>query len=319
MGLSRHTRGTLLVALGVSWISPEALILHLTLGAPLECLLALRYGIYGTIVAAALCALRVFPTVPARMLMIGGMCVTCLGLGFIAAVRTTSPANVLVILASSSLWASAWSKLFLGESPSPRTIIATLICTAGVAAIVADGLSAPRGGLGELLAITASAFLGGFFTCSRYARIHYAGDLLWAVPIAAAIVVSICGCAAIYKGDEGWPMTDVSAHDLRLVLVLAVVILPIAMSLLTIGPQLIPATECALWMLLETVLGTLWVSMYEQAMPSAVTCGGGLVVLGTLAWHAIAEPPPPDTDGESAEMKPLSGSFAGEPIVGGTF
>ncbi len=64
-------------------------------------------------------------------------------------------------------------------------------------------------------------------------------------------------------------------------------VLPIAMGLITYGPKLISAPEVSLILLLETVLGPLWVWLaLGEEPPGQTFAGGGLVVAAILvnAW-----------------------------------
>ena len=59
------------------------------------------------------------------------------------------------------------------------------------------------------------------------------------------------------------------------------------MILLTIAPRMAPAAEVGLIMLVETVLGPLWVWLGIGEEPSVQTLVGGAVVLLTLTGHTI--------------------------------
>ena len=63
-------------------------------------------------------------------------------------------------------------------------------------------------------------------------------------------------------------------------------VLPISFALITIGPRYLPSPEVGLLMLLETVLGTLWVWLVLSEEPPLLTVIGGVVVLATLAGHS---------------------------------
>jgi drug/metabolite transporter (DMT)-like permease len=62
------------------------------------------------------------------------------------------------------------------------------------------------------------------------------------------------------------------------------------MILLTIAPRMAPAAEVGLIMLVETVLGPLWVWLGIGEEPSVQTLVGGAVVLLTLTGHTILGP-----------------------------
>ena len=66
------------------------------------------------------------------------------------------------------------------------------------------------------------------------------------------------------------------------------VVVPISFNLITLGPRYLPAAEVGLLMLLETVLGPLWVWLVIDEYPGDLAMAGGALVVATLAGHAIA-------------------------------
>ena len=68
---------------------------------------------------------------------------------------------------------------------------------------------------------------------------------------------------------------------------LCLVIVPIAFILITLGPKRIPAAEVGMLMLLETVIGPLWVWMFLEIAPNTAALQGGSIVIATLIIHTI--------------------------------
>ena len=58
-------------------------------------------------------------------------------------------------------------------------------------------------------------------------------------------------------------------------------VVPISFIALTVGPKYISAAEVSLLLLLETVLGPLWVWLVldEEPSPTALWAGGGLILV----------------------------------------
>ena len=70
-------------------------------------------------------------------------------------------------------------------------------------------------------------------------------------------------------------------------LVLAgLVVLPLALVLMTLGPRYLPAPEVAMISLLEAVLGPLWVWWVIGENPGWQTIAGGSVVIVVLMAHS---------------------------------
>ena len=77
------------------------------------------------------------------------------------------------------------------------------------------------------------------------------------------------------------------AAQLPYVTLQGAVVLPVSFVALTVGPGYIPAAEVSLLLLLETVLGPVWVWLVldEEPSPTALWAGVGLVLV--LVVHSI--------------------------------
>ena len=76
--------------------------------------------------------------------------------------------------------------------------------------------------------------------------------------------------------------------------------------MITLGPRYLPAPEVGLIMLLETLLGPLWVWLVIREVPSIETLIGGAMILAALTWMSIAADPRKPTR-YSANIKMKSG------------
>ncbi len=68
---------------------------------------------------------------------------------------------------------------------------------------------------------------------------------------------------------------------------LGLVVIPIAFGLITTGPRYLPAPEVGLIMLLETVLGPIWVWIALGEEPPPMSLVGGAIVIVALAVHSL--------------------------------
>jgi len=69
---------------------------------------------------------------------------------------------------------------------------------------------------------------------------------------------------------------------------LGLILLPVSFIFLTRAPIYITAPEVSLILLLETILGPLWVWMVIQEEPPLATLIGGALIMLTLVFHAGA-------------------------------
>jgi drug/metabolite transporter (DMT)-like permease len=79
----------------------------------------------------------------------------------------------------------------------------------------------------------------------------------------------------------------ISQADLGYLLIMGLYVVPIGTALMYVGPRYIPAAEVGLLLLLESILGPLWVWLALAEQPGIYTLMGGAVVLSTLAINTV--------------------------------
>jgi drug/metabolite transporter (DMT)-like permease len=267
-----------MVAVGVLFISPDALIIRLVKMEPLaivfwRCLL-MSIGFVG------LSLILYRRRAAARFRSLGriGAAVACFSacssILFVTAITHTAVSNTLVILAASPVFAAVLSSIFLGDRVSPVTWAASLIILAGVAVIVRGGLDG-SGVWGDVAALAASISTAGMLVVLRR---HPDAD-----PVPG---LALGGLGAALIAAPGVGRFAPSAHDLLLLMLLGLVLLPIAIGLITRGPAYLPAPEVGLMTLLETILGPLWVWLVIGQEPSRDSLFAGALIVSVLAAHS---------------------------------
>ena len=78
---------------------------------------------------------------------------------------------------------------------------------------------------------------------------------------------------------------DTSDSDLFYLFIMGFVMLPVAATLMFMGPKYISAPEVGLMMLLESIFGPLWVWLVLNEYPGDMVLIGGAIVLITLFIH----------------------------------
>lgn len=194
---------------------------------------------------------------------------------FVAAIKMTSVANTLVLASASPLFAALLSHFVLREFISRRTWVAALAVFIGIAAIFAGGW---RGGslVGDAFALANAFCYAAYFTALRRGR--------------RANLMPVIVVGALLSALVAWPAASpaaVSSEALWYLFLLGVVVVPPATALITIGPKYIPAPDAGLVMLLETLLGPLWVWLVLREIPSGETLAGGAVILFAVAAHSV--------------------------------
>jgi len=103
------------------------------------------------------------------------------------------------------------------------------------------------------------------------------------VPFELAIGLGalIAGCTAFYLWPAAW---QVRGASLIYISVTGLIILPVSFFLLSKASRLTSAANVSMIMLLETVLGPLWVWLGIKEAPNLLTLLGGVLVVGALGF-----------------------------------
>jgi drug/metabolite transporter (DMT)-like permease len=278
--LSSHVKGLLITASGVLIISPDGLLTRLIETDHWNMIfwraLLVSFGMW--LIISLLNPNRVwqqYRTVRGPgLLMVGAYSLGTIA--FVFAITHTSVANTLIILSSTPLFAALISRVLLHEKIQPRTMIAILMVAVGIGVIAAGSISEQSALLGDMAAILGSFFLACGFSfvrrfphTSSFAAISCGGLLtaLLVLPLASPLVVS--------QSDFGY------------LLLMGLYVVPVGSALMFVGPRYIPAAEVGLLMLLESILGPVWVWWALAEQPGINTLVGGAIVLSTLAVNTV--------------------------------
>ncbi|MCK5826276.1 MAG: hypothetical protein KAG93_04525, partial [Desulfuromusa sp.] len=79
----------------------------------------------------------------------------------------------------------------------------------------------------------------------------------------------------------------VTTEEASLLLLLGGIILPISFAMITLSPRYLQAPEVSLILLIETVLGPIWVWLVLSEVPHSRTLVAGFLILGTLLLHTL--------------------------------
>ena len=199
-------------------------------------------------------------------------------ISFVTAMSEASVAVVMVIFASVPFFGALIGWLGYGERVPTRTWIAMPFALAGLSIAAQSGLA---GGnmFGIAMALCGTLMLATYLTTLRHERSinNYAATGLGAL---------FASLLAFGFGDPYAVM--VSPEKLGYTILLALFILPAAMAFFSTGPKYISSAEVGLVLLLETILGPLWVWLILSEAPHMTEIIGGGVVLLTLVLHSLA-------------------------------
>ena len=279
-GLSAQATGLLLSSIGVIVLSLEGLLIRL-IDVDAWTILAAR-GIFSAIGLFVFFLFVEGATWRAQLGSIGlafGAATALFAIdnvAFIYSITHTSVANTLLMISLTPIFATLLSRLVLREVVPTRTWVAISGATIATVVILFDSLG--RGDLlGNLAGLIAAMSIGGTLVVLRG---NPSLNLIPAMASGAGLAAFIALPAASIGPADG--------SDWALLVVLGLVVSPVAFGLIALGPRFIPAAEVALLLLLETVLGALWVWLALDEIPTAATFVGGSILLAVLTSHSIA-------------------------------
>ena len=278
--LSPHLKGLLITASGVLIISPDGLLTRLILTDHWTMIfwraLLVSFGMWLMInLLYPNRAWQQYRTVRGPgLLMVGAYSLGTIS--FVFAITHTSVANTLIILSSTPLFAALISRVLLHERIQPRTLIAILLVAVGIGVIAAGSAVGSNGLMGDLAAILGSFFLAcGFSFVRRFPNTSAFAAISCSGLITALLVLPLAAPLAVSASDFGY------------LLLMGLYVVPIGTALMFVGPRYIPAAEVGLLMLLESILGPVWVWMVFAEQPGLNTLVGGAIVLSTLALNTV--------------------------------
>jgi len=286
--MSTHARGLLITASGVLIISPDGLLTRLIETDHWTMIfyraLFLSFGMWLVVSFTSPNRVRQqYRSVRGPGLLMVAM--YSLGtISFIFAITHTSVANTLIILSTTPLFAALIGWVVLRERIELRTLVAIALVALGVGVIGSGSAAqadAPADALAGALAGDLAAIAGSFFLASGFVFVRrFRG-------ISVLPAISCSGLAtALIVLPLAAPLS-VSQSDLGYLMIMGLYMVPVGTTLMYLGPRYIPAAEVGLLLLLETILGPLWVWLVLAEAPAQLTLTGGAIVVATLAINTV--------------------------------
>lgn len=272
-----RTFGILITVLGTLVLTPDTLLFRLT--ATDGFTIAFWRGLFAGLTVFFCClvvygskTLSVFRSLGYKGLLVAGF----QGVGmvlFCVSLDHTSAANALILYSTAPVMGVVLSWIFLKEKASSSMLITLVVVCFGIF-IVSLGSTATGTFFGDTIAFFNALCIAAFYVAVRGAR---------RINMIPAIGLSFFISAAL-----AYPLADFSpllGTQWILLTLGGVLMLPVAISLLTIGPRYLPAPEVSMINLLEVCLAPLilWLVIGENPGLMSIA-GGSIVVLALFAY-----------------------------------
>ena len=193
---------------------------------------------------------------------------------FVAGAMLTNIANMLVIIATTPLWAAIAAFAFFRETTPLRTWLAFGVALTGIVVVVWPALSTGANA-GDAIALLTAWSMAGALVFSHRSRANLAlapatGGLISAVVLSPFV-----------------PAFSLQAIGQPVFLLLeGAILVPLALGLIAMAPRYLPGPQVGLFLLLETVLGPAWIWAGVGEKPTMNAQVGGVVVVLALLAHS---------------------------------
>ena len=276
--MSEQLKGFLITSLGVLLVVPDSLFVRL-IDAPPMIIAFWRGAMAGGFIFVAIIVFQGasgFSKV-LRSGLAGWLYIFLIGSttpAFVLAISHTTVANAVFILATTPVFASILSFVFLRESIGRSTIIAILFAVCGVGVIALGSNSSVVATLkGDLWALYVAFAYAAALTAVRKVRNV---SMIPAIPIAYLGVALFLGIINSPLGalEKNWHLFFMHGAFIAL-----------ATCLLTIGPRYLTSPEVSLLILLESVLAPILIWLVMEEYPGKLALVGGTMVIIPLLFY----------------------------------
>lgn len=194
---------------------------------------------------------------------------------FILAVKETSIANVVVIIAAAPVLAAVCATVFLRERSSPKLWAAIAVSLVGIV-IVVSGSFGGGGVVGDLLAV--GAILGFALNLTIWRRYP---------EMSRTLAVGLAGFVMAVASFAPAQVFGYDAFDYVLLVLLGGISGPLARVMLATSTRYLPVATVSLFTPVETVAASIWAWLAFAERPIATTWIGGAIVLAAVLYGTV--------------------------------
>jgi drug/metabolite transporter (DMT)-like permease len=279
MNLSSNGKGILLATSGIVFLSPDSLLIRLV-DTDLLTLTFLRSIFIGLSLLLLLFTIYRKHTIEQftsldRPALLIALSLAIGNIFFVAAIQTTSVAHTLIIVGAAPVFAAILALLFIAERSSMKTWVTIVVVLGCLVFVVYDGTRSSV--KGDLYALVACVLWSANFVLARVSRVT---NMMPAMALSGFInavwAVFPAQLAALTLEQWGYSL-------------LLGTFVGLALSQITLAPRFIPAAEVALFMPLETVLGTFLVWWLLDEYPGMVSIVGGAIIIAAIMLHSYLQ------------------------------
>ena len=198
---------------------------------------------------------------------------------YVYALLATNIASALFILSCAPIVATILAWAIMGEKPTAITYAALGLAVVGVGLMVYDGFET-GGWLGNFFAlISATCFASMLVTIRATGKEDALGGTFLGGVFATlgnALILIVMGTSFV-----------ISQWDLALSLIMGAFTIGLGIAFVTTAASHLPASEVSILVLLESVLGPIWVWLFLNETTTFNVIIGGAIVLGAVVLQTL--------------------------------
>ena len=186
----------------------------------------------------------------------------------------TSVASTLFILGITPFLAAIIAWYYLKEKPKIIVWVTMIIATTGVCLMVSDGIVFGKT-FGNVLAFFSALLFAMTLVVARYSKKEnvLGGTFL------GGVFACLIGLIASLILNHG---LLISSYDISLSLFMGAFTIGLGITLVTTGTPFVPAAEVSLLVLIESVLGPIWVWIFLSESMTTFELVGGILIFAAL-------------------------------------
>ena len=194
-------------------------------------------------------------------------------ISYVAALRLTIVANVMVIYAAAPVITTIIAFVWLRERATMRFLVAGAVAIVGIV-VMARAAATGRDVLGIMAAVVMTI---GFSVQLVHTKRHPSLNLI----SIGALTAASCAIITVPLMQPGLPA------PMQLLACALFGILTTGVAFVTVleGGRLIPSGEAGFISMIDVVLGPFWVWLAYDERPTAAVIAGGVIVLGSVIWY----------------------------------
>lgn len=198
---------------------------------------------------------------------------------FVVANKYTTAANAIVLQYTAPIFILIFSFLFLHKKPRALDVVTVLLTLGGISLFFFDSLDAGKL-VGNLLGITAGAFMGGMFVAVGNTK----GEEKMSSILFGHVFCAAVGLPFAAFTENTWSLTGIGILAL-----LGVVQLGIPYILYALASKRCSTVTCSVLAAIEPLLNPVWVALTGGGVPGTFALVGGAFLVIVITLYSVLD------------------------------